>query len=232
MIKKLVIKDIGQNTFVYYRNNKQLKTSQGNVIKVFGLEFAKKVLSKIEKEKKIKDSNFLKLFFYSFDLGLKQRRLTSENIIKFIDTDLVCYRANKGTELEIMQKKCWDPYMNFCEEHFKLKYKKNYTIMPSIQNISNKEKVIKLLDNMDKYILTAFFFLVEITNSIIISLNILYKNVSTNIVWKDCNLEEEYNQMKWGLDEDFTKKLLFKKKLFIDIIEYIKIIKFRKNNGK
>ena len=232
MIKKLNLQNIGNNNFVYYKNNKQLKTTNGNVIRVSGLEFAKKVLNKIEKEKKIKDSNFLKLFFYSSDLGLKQRRLTEENIINFLDTDLVCYRANKGTELEKIQKKFWDPYINFCEKKFKLNYKKNYSVMPLKQNISNKEKIVKILNNMDKYILTAFYFLVEITNSIIISLNILYKRVSINIVWKACNLEEVYNQIKWGADEDFNKKLLFKKNFFIDIIEYIKIIKIRKSNGK
>ena len=85
--------------------------------------------------------------------------------------------------------------------------------MPLIQEISNTDKVVKVLDNMDKYTLTAFFFLVEVTNSVIISLNILYKNVSYNLVWRDCNLEEEYNQLKWGTDEDFKKKLLYKKNL-------------------
>ena len=86
--------------------------------------------------------------------------------------------------------------------------KKNYTIMPSTQEISNKDKIVKLLDNMDKYTLTAFFFLVEVTNSIIISLNILHKSVSNNLVWRDCNLEDEYNQLKWGTDEGLKKKLL------------------------
>ena len=104
--------------------------------------------------------------------------------------------------------------------------------MPLKQDILNKHKIVKLLDNMDKYTLTAFFFLVEVTNSIIISLNVLYKSVSNNLVWRDCNLEDEYNQLKWGTDEDFKKKLLYKKNFFIDIIDYIKIIKFRKNNGK
>ena len=76
-----------------------------------------------------------------------------------------------------MQSKYWDPYIDFCERKFELNFKKNYTVMPLIQEISNTDKVVKVLDNMDKYTFTAFFFLVEVTNSIIISLNILYKNV-------------------------------------------------------
>ena len=63
MTKNIIIKEIGKNTFVYYRNNKKLKTTKGNVIKVLGMDFAQKILNKIEKEKNIKSSNFLKLFF-------------------------------------------------------------------------------------------------------------------------------------------------------------------------
>jgi len=232
MTKNIIVENIGKNTFVYYRNNKKLKTTKGNVIKVLGFDFAKKILNKIEKEKNIKDSNFLKLFFFSSDLDVKQRYIIGKSIIKYLDTDLVCYRANKGTELEKMQSKYWDPYIIFCKSNFKLNYKINYTIMPFTQDRSNKDKVIEILDNMDKYTLTAFFFLVEVTKSIIISLNILYKSVSNNLVWRDCNLEDEYNQHKWGADEEFKKKLLYKKNFFIDIMDYIKIIKFRKNNGK
>ena len=232
MTKNIIIKEIEKNTFVYYKNNKKLKTAKGNVITVLGLDFAQNILNKIEKEENIKGSNFLKLFFFSSDLDVKQRCVIKKSIIKYLDTDLVCYRANKETELEKMQSKYWDPYIDFCKRKFELNFKKNYTVMPLIQEIANTDKVAKVLDNMDKYTLTAFFFLVEVTNSIIISLNILYKNVSYNLVWRDCNLEDEYNQLKWGTDEEFKKKLLYKKNFFIDIIDYIKIIKFRKNNGK
>ena len=232
MTRKLALKDIGENFFAYYKNNKQLKTTNDNIIKVAGLSFAKRILTKLEQEQRKKNSNFIKLFFYSFDLNIKQARIITESIIKYIDTDLVCYRANEGTELEKIQKKLWDPYIKFCEKHYQLNYKKIYTVMPYSQEASNKDKILKIIDSMDKYYLTAFFFLVEITNSIIISLNIIYENISTNIVWKACNLEDEYNQTKWGLDEDFNKKLLFKKTFFIDIIKFIKIIKFKENNGK
>ena len=95
---------------------------------------------------------------YSFDLNIKQARIITESIIKYIDTDLVCYRANEGTELEKIQKKLWDPYIKFCEKHYQLNYKKIYTVMPYSQEASNKDKILKIIDSMDKYYLTAFFF--------------------------------------------------------------------------
>ena len=151
MTNNIIIKNIGKNIFVYYKNNKKLKTTKGNVIKVLGLDFAKKILNKLEKEKNIRDSNFLKLFFFSSDLDVKQRCVIKKSIIKYLDTDLVCYRANKGTELEKMQSKYWDPYMVFCKSNFKLNYKKNYTIMPFTQDTSNKDKLELYIDKkLDK----------------------------------------------------------------------------------
>ena len=75
---------------------------------------------------------------------------------------------------------------------------------------------------MNNYYLTAFYFLVETTNSIIIALNILYKKININLTWKDSNLEYEYNQNKWGMDKELNEKLLLKKIFFIEIINFIR----------
>ena len=63
---------------------------------------------------------------------------------------------------------------------------------------------------MNNHILTAFYFLVTLTNSIIIPLNILFRNANIDLAWKDSNLEYEYNQKLWGKDDEYTKKFLLK----------------------
>ena len=74
---------------------------------------------------------------------------------------------------------------------------------------------------MNSYTLTAFYFLVTLTNSIIISLNVLFSNTNIDSAWKDSNLEYEYNQNLWGKDDEYTKNFLLKKSFFIDIINFI-----------
>ena len=74
---------------------------------------------------------------------------------------------------------------------------------------------------MTNYHLTTFYFLVNTTNSIIISLNILFNDTEADLAWKDSNLEYEYNKSVWGEDSDSKKNFLLKKSFFTDIIKFI-----------
>ena len=100
-----------------------------------------------------------------------------------------------------------------------------HSIMPIIYNNNNKKIIRKIINEMNFYILTTFFFLVETTGSIGISLKIINNKVSTKRVWNDSNLEYEHNRTIWGTDPEEKKKLLLKKKFFIDIIDFVQIIK-------
>ena len=53
---------------------------------------------------KAKKKIFLKILFFSFDLNKKNKIGLIEKIVSFLNTDLVCYRAEKNSELELTQK--------------------------------------------------------------------------------------------------------------------------------
>ena len=99
--------------------------------------------------------------------------------------------------------------------------------MPSKQKVSNLAKIMKILNNMNNYYLTAFYFLVKVTYSPIISLNILFDDIPIETVWLDSQLEDYYNQSKWGEDEEQIQKLLLKKNLLTDIINFMEIFNLK-----
>ena len=82
-------------------------------------------------------------------------------------------------------------------------------------------KLKKILNMMTNYHLTTFYYLVKTTNSIIISLNILFNNIEAGSAWQDSNLEYEYNESVWGEDPESKKNFLLKKSFFTDIINFI-----------
>ena len=123
--------------------------------------------------------------------------------------------------LKKLEAKRWDYYLDFCNKHLSLNFHINYSIILKKQKKEIHNKVFKTISNMNKYTLTAFYFLVTLTNSIIISLNVLFSNTNIDLAWKDSNLEYEYNQNLWGKDDEYTKNFLLKKSFFIDIINFI-----------
>ena len=83
----------------------EYKTFNGNRILIDDSINAKSVISYIKKEKNYKKSNFFKLLFHSNDLDEEKKSMIKKEILNYIDTDLICYRAEKGTNLELIQQK-------------------------------------------------------------------------------------------------------------------------------
>ena len=220
-MSKFCLKKVATNEFCLFYEEKPFNTAKGNKILISMVKSQTKFIKKVNSEFLKKNSNFMKLLYFSNDIDDKQKKNISESILNFIDTDTVCFRDKSNLELLNLQKKRWDNYLYFCNKYFYLDFHINYSIFLKKQKKDIHSKIIKILNTMTNYHLTTFYFLVKITNSIIISLNILFNDTQAGIAWEDSNLEYEYNQSVWGEDSESKKNFLLKKSFFTDIINFI-----------
>ncbi len=215
------LKKISHDKYNLFYNKKPLNTSKGNNILIYKLKSKNEFIQKVSKEFRNKKSNFFKLLYFSNDIDKSYKKVLSDDILNHIDTDTVCFRDNDRNELKSLETKRWNHYLDFCSKYFSLDFHINYSIILKKQKKNIYKKILKIISSMNNYYLTAFYFLVKVTNSIIISLNILFNNTNIDKAWEDSNLEYEYNQKLWGKDEEFTKIFLLKKNFFTDIINFI-----------
>ena len=220
-MSKFCLKKSSSNEFYLLYEEKIFNTSKGNKILIPATTSQTKFIKKINSEFLKKKSNFMQLLFFSNDIDDNKKETISESILNFIDTDTLCFRDKGKIELLELQKKRWDNYLYFCNKHFFLDFHINYSIFLKKQKIDIHNKIKKILDKMTNYYLTTFYFLVKTTNSIIISLNILFNDIEVGLAWKDSNLEYEYNKSVWGEDSESKKNFLLKKSFFTDIINFI-----------
>ena len=213
------------------KNNKLLITTSNNKIKVKCEKVAKDLskylrlcLNSKSKAKKF----FLKILFFSFDLNKKQKKNIIENIISFLNTDLVCYRAEKNSELDKTQTRLWNPLITFVEKKYKFIFKVTNSIIPVKQKEANKGKLLSILKKLNKHELTSFYFITNFSNSNIIALNFLANNINSKNAWKVISLEEAYNLEKWGQDKEAKDKLLDKQKHFNEIIKFGQLLKTKR----
>ena len=218
---KFCLKKASNNRFYLLYEGRIFNTSKGNKILIPTIKSQTQFIKKINSEFFKKNSNFMQLLFFSNDLDNNKKKTICENILNFIDTDTVCFRDKGKPELLELQKKRWDNYLYFCNKHFYLDFHINHSIFLKRQKIDIHNKIKKILDKMTNYYLTTFYFLVKTTNSIIISLNILFNDTEAGLAWKDSNLEYEYNESIWGEDSESKKNFLLKKSFFTDIINFI-----------
>ena len=220
-MSKLYLKKASTNEYYLLYEKKPFNTSKGNKILIPMIKSQTQFIKKINSEFLKKNSNFIRLLFFSNDIDYNKKKTISESILNFIDTDTVCFRDKGKPELLELQKKRWDNYLYFCNKHLCLDFHINYSIFLQKQKIDIHSKIKKILNKMTNYHLTTFYFLVTTTNSIVISLNILFSDTEAGVAWKDSNLEYEYNKRVWGEDSESKKNFLLKKSFFTDIINFI-----------
>ena len=220
-MSKFYLKKASSNEYYLFYDRKTFNTSKGNKILIPMIKSKTQLIKKINSEFFKKNSNFMQLLFFSNDMDDNKKKTISESILNFINTDTVCFRDKDRPDLLKLQKKRWDDYLYFCNKHFYLDFHINYSIFLKKQKIDIHSKVKKILNKMTNYHLTTFYFLVKTTNSIIISLNLLFNNTEADLAWKDSNLEYEYNKSVWGEDSESKKNFLLKKRFFTDIISFI-----------
>ena len=211
------------NYFFFLLNNQKLKTSLNNKIKVKDKIIANILKDKINlliKNKEIQKSYFMKILYFHFDLNRQNINFFKKKIIENLNTDLLCYRANKDSEIAAIQKKKYDPLLNFVEKEYKLLFKVVNNIMPANQDTYNISKLKSILNILNKHKFTAYYFMNTFSNSNIIALNFLANNIESDYLWECIVLEETYSLKKWGKDKEAYKRLQNKKKDFEEIVYF------------
>ena len=177
------------------------------------LEFKNKkiaLLLKEEIESSRKNKNFNKLFYFnilSFGIDKVKNNKTKylNEIFKYIDTDLICYRAEKPDDLFKLQIKMWNPVLDRLAKE-NLKFNKFYGVMPRSQPKSSVVELKKKFNKFKEFEISSFLKLTKITGSILLSYSLLKEYFSEKYVF-DCSvLDEKWQSKQWGELEEMKKK--------------------------
>ena len=209
--------------FYFFLKGKILRSENGNRVKVINKKIAitlstylSRCYSGVNKEKKF----FLQMLSFNYELNKKNKIIFIDKMISFLSTDLVCYRAEKGSEISKIQKKIWDPLLEFTRKKYNLILNTSYSVMPIEQNPKNNGQLIKFLKKLDNKNFTFYYYMTNFCNSNIIALNFLANNIKSKYVWESISVDEIYSLKKWGSDKEIIDNLMEKKNYFKEIIKF------------
>ncbi|MEC6997350.1 MAG: ATP12 family protein [Pseudomonadota bacterium] len=208
--------------FLLLFNKKLFNTPMNNAVKIYDkkIAFSLKEYLNLNIKKKKKYKYFEKILYFYFDLSIKNRTILEKKIIDNLDSDLLCYRADKYTELEKIQSKMFDPLVLFVKEKFMLDFQVENSVIPFKQDNKNVIVLNKILKKLDNLKFTTYYFINNLTNSNIIALNFLVNNIKLQHIWNCLSLDETYSFRKWGKDKEAIEMLNNKKKELDEIINF------------
>ena len=212
--KKVSIKKISSNSFQIMLDERILQTPLKRELVLPNLNLAQEIVK--EWDQNSKNVNIEAMILYglistSLDKIIDNKNLYINDVLDYIDTDLICYRAENPKELVELQKHKWDPIIVLIEKYIGTDVQVFKGVSPKKQHAIVHDRLNNLINQFDIFKISALHRITNITGSIFLSLCVLKKDISKNEVFELSFLDELWQAENWGL----MKKLHRKEKKYL-----------------
>ena len=148
-----------------------------------------------------------------------------ENVLGFINTDLICYRADGPNELVDLQNSSWNPIISFIKKYIDVELKFFIGVMPSKQSLEIFNRLKTLINSFSDIEISALHRMTNLTGSIFISICILKGDVLKNEAFALSFLDELYQAKNWGIEQESLDKRDKIAKELNRIISFVELIR-------
>ena len=200
-------------------NNKEIKTPEKISFNFKDKIFPDLILKEIKKFKlkNLNQSIYYNIFSLAKDKILVDKQKYIEEVLKYINTDLICYWENKPDDLYDLQLDNWNSQLKKLKKE-ELNFDYTFNITPIEQNKSSIVLLKKKLIQLDDIILSCLLIITKITSSVLLSYLFITNRIKPIDLYNNTYLHEIWQSNKWGIVEEEKEKresdLLIFKKIF------------------
>ena len=206
--KTVKVKEKSVNSYEILLDNNILRTPLKNELIISNAKIAEEICKEWNQD--IKFLNTDDMVFYgiistSIDKIFDNRKQYIDDVLGFVDTDLICYRADKPVDLVQWQSKNWDPIILKVEKYINNKINISEGIMPLRQDKEIHLKITTFLTKFSDLEIAVLHRITNITGSIFLTLCILKNDkIKKNAFELSC-LDELWQAENWGYEEEASK---------------------------
>lgn len=143
---------------------------------------------------------------YAIDIVGADRDAAIAGLLRFAETDTLCYRADPEDALFARQQDVWEPCLQAAETRHGIRFERISGIMHRPQPATTLDALRAHLATLDDFTLAAVNTLASLAASLTIALAALDDGADAQALWTLANLEEDWQAELWG--EDYEAKEL------------------------
>ena len=196
------------NSYEIFLDENVLKTPMKNELTILNSKIAEEIHKEWNQDANVLDTDamiFYGIISTSIDKIINNRILYINDILDFIDTDLICYRAEDPNDLVQWQSKNWDPILLKVEKYINIKIDVFKGIMPLKQKKGIKFKITKFLTKFSDLEIIVLHRITNITGSVFLSLCILNNDLIKEKAFELSYLDELWQAENWGYEKEASK---------------------------
>ncbi len=211
--------------FKLFIKNKEIKTPEKLSFNFKDKISPNLILKEIKKFKlkNLNESIYYNIFSMAKDKILVDKQKYIEEVMKYINTDLICYWENKPEDLYTLQIDNWSKQLKKLKKE-KLKFDYTFNILPIKQRHTSIELLKNKLYDLDDIILACLLIVTKTTSSLLLSYLFITNRIKPKDLYTNTYLHEIWQSKKWGIVEEE------KEKRESDLLTFKKIYKLIKIN--
>lgn len=200
--KEVTVVEYGDDYSVQL-DGRNVKTPSGDVLAVPVKPLADIISDEWQaQEKYIKPSTMPMMQFVSTwkDRVIPNRDDFITGLLRYAETDLVCYRADDPDELITLQIEKWQPLLDWAREEIGADFKVTTGIIPVEQPQESIDSFAGAVKELNDAELTSLSVATDACGSIIIALALVKEHIDSEAAYELSQLDELYQASLWGED--------------------------------
>ena len=123
-------------------------------------------------------------------------------VLKYADTDLLCYRAKEPAELQQLQQQRWQSLLDWAAATFQARLIVTEGVTPVDQPAEALSNLQNAVEALDDRALATLAVVTQSCGSLIVGLALIKGHVDAGEAMLVSQLDERWQSEKWGEDED------------------------------
>ena len=160
----------------------------------------------------------------AIDIIAPDPKAFADELAKYGENDLLCYRADNPRELQQRQCEAWDPLLDWAMKRYDIGFETTTDIVHRPQPDATVERLRAAVRALDPFRLAALSPLVRIGGSLVAGLALVAGEADEQDVWNAICLDEEWNESQWGEDEEAIAARDAKRREFAAAMRFLRLL--------
>jgi chaperone required for assembly of F1-ATPase len=145
---------------------------------------------------------FRDLADYAIDIAGPDRATVITAVLRFAESDTLCYRADPDAALHQRQLEVWEPLLTAAESRWDVHFERVSGVIHRPQPPATLARMERVLEAQDPFTLAALQTLASLAASLVVALAAIAPGAHGEGLWNAANLEEDWQAELWGKDAE------------------------------
>jgi chaperone required for assembly of F1-ATPase len=151
-------------------------------------------------------------------------RRFADDLARYAQSDLTCYRAEGPSALVQRQAESWDALLGWARRRYDVDFATCQGVMHVAQPAETVAKLGHAVAALDSFRLAALSPLVTIGGSLIAALAVIEQAVPPEAAWEAVSLDDRWQLEQWGADAEAEATLDARRRDFLAAARFLELL--------